>query len=1040
MVCHINIKQRLFLLSLFALLCACTGPTKTVELPSPGVRGHDPWVFRSVLDQRPRMITLALSKDLWAAYDTENASLYKVWRDGVTFDGAVYTTRHGPQPSTQGLGYVVEEPENPWRVNSNGREYTPDVDYLGHRFGDGHVYLHYRLKFASGGVVEIEEVPESVAGIGGAKYFRRFSIVKNPKKAEVSLTTNVQRQVAGVNVSTDGRWLLSGNEPAKVTTGAMSASKLRLNSTTTDVSILLADRPEAGATHVVSNSDSIESVMEQSDCASCHNADEKTVGPSYRQIAERYLLNGPNVKALAEKIINGGAGRWGDIPMAPHPSLAINDAMKMVAFILELDPEDSAGVDLGAKAEEGALVDLAPPAPGDDAPLQQVHPAFKLVTIRPEFFKPRVGGMDFLDDGRLVISTWSADGAVYVIEGTQHNSPSRVLVKKIASGLAEPLALKIVNRRIYVLQKQELTELIDHDGDELIDEYRVISNKWSVTDNFHEFAFGLLHKNGYFYATLATAVAPGGAPAKRQAPDRGQIIRISAKDGEVESIARGLRTPNGIGFGVDGEMFAVDVQGNWLPANKIVHMKEGKFFGFREVNPIEDMQLPETPPAVWLPQGEVAAAPSNPVPLNIERYRGQMLYGDVTYGGLQRVALEKVAGEYQGCVFPFSQGLEAGVNRSVWGPDGALYVGEIGNPGSWGQPGKLHYGLQKLVPTGQFAFEMLDIHPRKNGVLIEFTEPLAAGDGTDPEDYEIFQWRYLPTKEYGGPKVDEEQLIVRSVRLAPDRRSVFVELDGLKEKHVVRVRIARPFVSASNREMWSSRAWCTMNHVPESDSEQQGTMEPRNSLSDDERADGWRLLFDGVSTKGWRNYNKRSLGKEWAVQDGSLTLSRAGGGDIVYDENFSNFELKFEWKLQSGGNSGVFFNVVEGVYADVFETGPEMQLLDDVGHGDGRWPSHRAGAAYDIYPPRYSVTKPPGVFNTARLIVNNGRVEHWLNGHKIVEYDLWSEQWRSDVASSKFKGMPAYGTANRGYIALHDHGDRVWFRNIKIKPLDKAGH
>ena len=159
-----------------------------------------------------------------------------------------------------------------------------------------------------------------------------------------------------------------------------------------------------------------------------------------------------------------------------------------------------------------------------------------------------------------------------------------------------------------------------------------------------------------------------------------------------------MRTPNGINFGADGELFIADNQGDWLPASKILHVSEGAFFNSYAV-PGEEGKKPK-PPVVWLPQDEIGNSPSSPNSLNDGPYAGQMIHGEITHGGFKRVFVEKVDGEYQGTVFRFIQGLEAGVNRNVWGPDGALYVGMIGSTGNWGDVGKLHYGLQRLKYNG----------------------------------------------------------------------------------------------------------------------------------------------------------------------------------------------------------------------------------------------------------------------------------------------------------------------------------------------------
>ena len=206
-------------------------------------------------------------------------------------------------------------------------------------------------------------------------------------------------------------------------------------------------------------------------------------------------------------------------------------------------------------------------------------------------------------------------------------------------------------------------------------------------------------------------------------------------------------------------------------------MKKGSWYGSRSVDFEGTSDLIEKKPVVWLPQDEIGNSPSTPLALNDGVYKGQMIHGEVTHGGVKRVFVEKVNGEYQGCVFRFIQGLEGGVNRMVWGSDGALYVGCIGNPGNWAQTNKLWYGVQRLKYNKTPTFEMLAVRAKTNGVEIEFTESLAIGDGWSKNDYRIDQWMYLPTEEYGGPKLNEENLKIVSVNVSKDRKKVFLELN-----------------------------------------------------------------------------------------------------------------------------------------------------------------------------------------------------------------------------------------------------------------------
>jgi cytochrome c len=697
--------------------------------------------------------------------------------------------------------------------------------------------------------------------------------------------------------------------------------------------------------------------------------------------------------------------------------------------------------------------------PGDGTALTEVHPSYTLSQARPETFLPKVAGMDFLPDGRLVVSTWDAAGAVYLLDGVQSGDPKKIRVKRIAQGLAEPLGLKVLNGDIYVLQKQELTKLVDKNGDDLIDEYQCFAKGWRASANFHEFAFGLVHKDGYFYAALAIAINPGGASTRPQIPDRGKVLRISDKDGSIEFVARGLRTPDGVGIGPDGEIFIADNQGDWLPSSKILHVQPGAFYNSYAVDSAAVAQLPVQQPVVWLPQDEIGNSPTQPVVLNDGPYQNQLLHGDVCYGGLQRVFMEKINGAYQGCVFRFSQGLEGATHRLVWGPDGALYIGMIGNPGNWGQQGKLWYGLQRMQYNGTPCFDMVAVRAKTNGMEIEFTEALPEGEGWSPSHYAVTQWRYQPTIQYGGPKLDEAALPVSAATVSDDRKKVFLEIPGLKAGHVLHLRLKNLPLSDADNPLWNTEAWYTLNAIP---ADNPGTTHPApappqtadNSLSEKEKRQGWELLFDGKSFGGWHNYGKTTLGKDWIIADNAIHLNAKpnpsggwqtqDGGDLVSAEEYGDFELKLDWKIGDCGNSGIIYHIVEdpAKYDFVWKTGPEMQVLDNSCHPDSKFPKHRAGDLYDLVECKYVTVKPAGSWNHVRLRFKNGKVEHWLNHRKVVELQMFekgkpTKQWLDLIAGSKFPGLPApdFGMFQKGKIALQDHGDPVWYKNIKIRRL-----
>lgn len=217
------------------------------------------------------------------------------------------------------------------------------------------------------------------------------------------------------------------------------------------------------------------------------------------------------------------------------------------------------------------------------------------------------------------------------------------------------------------------------------------------------------------------------------------------------------------------------------------------------------------------------------------------------------------------------------------------------------------------------------------------------------------------------------------------------------------------------------------------------TRQPVNTLTPAEKKAGWVLLFDGKTTTGWRRFKKQDFPKEiWVVEDGCLKhLPKdhgGGGGDIITTAQFNDFDFQFEWRISEAGNSGVKYFVTEERDGPVAH---EYQVLDDDKHPDGRIGPHRQTAAfYDVLPPdSKKVLRPVGEFNLSRILVKGNHVEHWLNGTKVLEYELDSDALKAAIAKSKFKNVAGFGTKIKGHILLQDHGDEVYFRNLKIREL-----
>jgi hypothetical protein len=209
-----------------------------------------------------------------------------------------------------------------------------------------------------------------------------------------------------------------------------------------------------------------------------------------------------------------------------------------------------------------------------------------------------------------------------------------------------------------------------------------------------------------------------------------------------------------------------------------------------------------------------------------------------------------------------------------------------------------------------------------------------------------------------------------------------------------------------------------------------------NTLSKQEKKEGWKLLFDGTTTNGWRIYQNKKV-DDWDVKNGELYCKVEGvskRADLITNDKYENFEFQIDWKIAPKENGGIIYMVTEDNGA-TYESGPEYQLIDDEGYPEKIKDVQLSGANYDMNPPTTKVVKPVGEFNHTKIVINKGHVEHWLNGTKVVDYQLWTPEWEQIKAKSKWRDVKTYGMSKIGHIALQDHGGGVWFKNIKIKPL-----
>lgn len=442
-----------------------------------------------------------------------------------------------------------------------------------------------------------------------------------------------------------------------------------------------------------------------------------------------------------------------------------------------------------------------------------VHPSYQYTNLMPAGFNPPgLGGLAFLgNDG--VIATWGGSqktaGEVWIIPGLATASPGTPV--KIDGPLREALGLRIVDGALYVLTKPELFKYTKQANGTWTKSS--VAKGWAYTDGqWHHFAFSLVHHNGSFYFNTGVAYPPDN----NEDAQRGSTIKVNPATGAVEALVKGLRNANGLVAGPDGELFATDNQGHWVPTNKLVHIKAGNFYGYRTSKNYTTATT-VTPPALWLPYGNFSNSPTRPFFLTEGAYKGQMIAGDVFHGGIQRYFLEKVGGEYQGAAFRFSQGIGYGVNEMVMGPDGSLYTAGIGGgccgmdgSGNWNYLGK-NNGLGRLKPTGTTAFEILAMRSVQGGFELEFTKPVGAAAGT-AANYALQTWWYTPTADYGGPEQNKVTGQVTAAQVSTDKLKVKLTVANLQANKVYYLKLSN-IAAEGGGNLWSGEAWYTLLKV-----------------------------------------------------------------------------------------------------------------------------------------------------------------------------------------------------------------------------------
>jgi hypothetical protein len=297
--------------------------------------------------------------------------------------------------------------------------------------------------------------------------------------------------------------------------------------------------------------------------------------------------------------------------------------------------------------------------------------------------------------------------------------------------------------------------------------------------------------------------------------------------------------------------------------------------------------------------------------------------------------------------------------------------------------------------------------------------------GRTAEDWSLKSWTYVPTAEYGGPKVEIRNAPFRVASVSADGRKVRLQVEGLQTGRVYYILANDEIVNQAGEKLWATEAWYTLNQIPG---------QSVNTLTPQERADGFELLFDGGSLINWTGYRRSDAPRGWQAVNGELRFTPGlDNGYLQTRRDYADFDLRFDFKIPERGNSGVIYRADES-QEQAWQTSYEYQLLDDKSYPTSG-PNRLTAASYDMQARSGGKLNPPGHWNSARIVCRGRMVEHWLNGEKALEFEIGSPKWQEQFEKSKFKSYPGWGVRPSGRIVLQDHGAPIAFRSIRIREL-----
>ena len=452
-------------------------------------------------------------------------------------------------------------------------------------------------------------------------------------------------------------------------------------------------------------------------------------------------------------------------------------------------------------------------ANGADAINRNASPGYVMEAIPLPFSGCRPSDIAFTADGSMFALAMT-EGQVWRSRMPPVNDPNRVHWQRYASGLYHPIGLAVIDNRLFVAQKPEITELVDRDGDGCVDQYRTVATGWGLSTGWHEYCFGLAadrQKNlwfalntGYFWTN------PGFVNPGRW---RGSIMCVSTETERLDLVAKGCRVPNGVCADSDDNLFFTDNQGDWIQACKLAHVVKGRFYGHPEYkeDALPGDQYPDGPSAIWFPyerMRSISGPVYDPTQGQFGPFAGQMFVGDVGYGansGIMRVALEKIDGEYQGACFRFVDDQPLGCERMKFGPDNRLYIASLTS------------GLVRMSFAGPnpLAMHAVHIRPGGKGFVIQLTKALAADQTIDRDQFAVKRYHYLYTGNYGSPQADEKMVPVQQAQLSADRTSITLTLpvETYPIGMVYEIRVPELF-DEKGEKLLQREAWFTVHRIP----------------------------------------------------------------------------------------------------------------------------------------------------------------------------------------------------------------------------------